>query len=201
MDACCVDVTVEFLAVAFHNIMYYASIYPKNIFETRKKYGIVVYRCVHPDVNKYVDKCLKSIGSALKTHDLHRVEFAVTDADFRPGLKYVFDFDRMDDYDDAADAYLVRCEQNLRAFCLLLATQSRKFKGLPADCSFAIYLHTNESIAEGLASTPDLEDFPLVEAENEVQEMDSILPVRRFTIRNYSIDTYIELLKPWTFCS
>ncbi|CAH2264281.1 jg1176 [Pararge aegeria aegeria] len=201
MDACFVDVTVEFLAVAFHSILYYASIYPRVIFETRKKYSVVVYRCLHPDVNLYIDRCLKSIAEALKTDELHRVEFAVTDMSFTPGIKFVFDFERMAAYDDTADAYLVRCEQNLRAFCLLLASVSQKFNGFPADSSFGIYLYTNESIEVALASMPHLEDFPLIEAEEEVEEMDNIMPLRRFSIRNYSIDTYIELPKPWTFCS
>ncbi|XP_045769930.1 mitotic spindle assembly checkpoint protein MAD2B-like [Maniola jurtina] len=201
MDAYCVDVTLEFLAVAFHNILYHASIYPRNIFATRKKYGIVVYRCSHPDVNKYVDRCLKSIERALRTDELYRVEFAITDEHLKPALKFAFDFERVAVQDDAADAYLVRCEQNLRAFCLQLLTVSHRFQGLPADRSFAISLLTNESLEVELASMPELEDFPLVEAESEVDEMDAIVPLRRVTIRNYSIDTYIELPKPWTFCS
>ncbi|XP_023941058.1 mitotic spindle assembly checkpoint protein MAD2B-like [Bicyclus anynana] len=201
MDACFVDITVEFLSVAFHNILYYASVYPKVIFETRKKYNIVVYRCLHPAVIMYIDKCLKSLAEAFKSNALHRVELVMTDLNHKPEFSFVFDFEFMANFDETADAYLVRIEQNLRAFCLLLGSVSKKFNALPEDSSFKIQLYTTESVEVALESIPQAEDFPLVEVEEETEELDNIMPLMRFSIRNYNVYTHIELPKPWTFCS
>lgn len=192
MDNCFVDITVEFLAVTFHSILYYTSTYPKSIFETKKKYNIVVHRSIHPEVNQYIDLCLKTIAECLKSGRLKRLEFAITDNSYKPVLKFVFDFDHISDYDETSDAYLIKTEQNLRAFCLQLATVSHKFINLPEDASFTIYIHTNESAAVALASDPNLEEFPLVEVDEKYEESDEILPIRRFSVRNYNIDTYIE---------
>lgn len=192
-DICFVDITIEFLAVAFHCILYYTSIYPKSIFENRKKYNIVVYRSIHPEVNQYIDLCLKTIGECLKCGQLNCVEFAVTDHEYKQLLKFVFQFDKNCYFDETTDAYLVQCEQNLRAFCLKLSSVSSNFKDLPEDCSFTIYIHTNESTAVCMATNPDLEEFPLVEVEEKQEETDKIIPLRRFFIRSYAIDTYVEL--------
>lgn len=193
MDSCFVDIVTEFLGVAFHCILYHTSIYPKSIFETRKKYNIVVFRSRHPEVNQYIDLCLKNVSECLKLGNLKRVEFAVTDNAYKPVLRFVFDFDQLASYNDTTDAYLVATEQNLRGFCLRLAASSEKFIKIAEDGSFTIYIHTNESSAIAMASNPDLEDFPLVEVEEKVNESSNILPIRRFSVRNYNIDTYVEM--------
>lgn len=193
MDNCFADVTVEFVAVAFHNILYQAAIYPPSVFETRRKYSIVVYHSIHPEINQYIELCLKSIAECLKNNQLSRVEFALTNVKYEPLIKFVFDIDRNYEFDETSDAYLVQCEQNIRAFCLKLSSMSDKFKDLPQDCSFSIYLHTNESTAVAIANNPDLESFPLVEVQKKHEDADNIVPIRRFTVRSYNIDTYVEL--------
>ncbi|XP_068626490.1 mitotic spindle assembly checkpoint protein MAD2B [Battus philenor] len=193
MNNCFIDITVEFLAVAFHNILYYTAVYPPNVFETRKKYSVVVYRSQHPDVNQYIDLCLKSVAECLREGTMKRVEFAVTDNDYTPIIKFVFDFEKNVAYEEDSDAYLVQVEQNLRAFCLNLSAMSNKLRDIPDDRSFTIFLHTNESTAVSMASNPDLEEFPLVEVEEKAKEHDKILPLRRFNIRGYSIDAYVEM--------
>lgn len=192
MDNCFIDITQEFLCIAFHSILYYTSIYPKSIFETRRKYSIVVYRSIHPDINQYIDLCLKSISECLKSGQLSRIEFTITDNSYEPLAKFVFDFDKNFQYDETADAYLIQAEQNLRAFCLKLTSLSKRFTSLPEDCSFSVYIHTNESTAVAMANIPDLEDFPLIEVESKSKKADKILPLRSFTVRSYNIATYVE---------
>lgn len=193
MDNCFLDVTQEFLCVAFHNILYYTKIYPPSIFETRRKYSIVVYRSTHPEINQYIDLCLKSAAECLHNGQLSRIEFAITSNSYEPLAKFVFDFDKNFQHQETNDAYLIQSEQNLRAFCLKLFSISNKFSNLPADCSFSIYLHTNESTAVSIANNPSLEDFPLVEVESKQDESTNILPLRSFPVRNYNIDTYVEI--------
>lgn len=193
MDACFVDLTVEFLDVAFHNILYYASVYPESIFEARKKYSVAVHHSIHPEVNQYINLCLKSAAECLKAGQLSRIEFAITDSAYKTLAKFVFDLNRNEFFDQTSDAYLVQCEQNLRAFCLQLSCLTDKLPKLDEDCSFSIFLHTNESASVALATNADLEDFPFVETQEKPEEKTRILPIRRFSIRNFNLDTYIEL--------
>ncbi|XP_045493475.1 mitotic spindle assembly checkpoint protein MAD2B-like [Colias croceus] len=192
MDSCVSDIILEFLGVAFHNVLYYASVYPRSIFETRKKYSVVVYRSMHPEVNEYIDLCLKSAAECLKSGQLKRVEIVITSNKHEPLMKFVFDLDKNDFFDETCDAYLVQAEQNMRAFVLNLTTLSDKFKSLPEDRSFMILLFTNESAAVAMATNPDLEEFPMIEM-NKMVEFERILPIRRFGLRNVSIDSYVEL--------
>lgn len=193
MDNCFIDTTTEFLCIAFHNILYYTAVYPKSIFDTRRKYNVVVYRSIHPEVNEYIDLCLKCIAECLRNNQLSCVEFAVTDNEYEPKLKFVFQFETNGSFDETLDAYLIQVEQNLRAFCLKLASVSSNFKGLPEDASFSIYIHTNESTAITMAVNPDLEAFPLIEIEEKQERIDKIIPLRRFSIRSHFINTYVEI--------
>ncbi|KAG6441934.1 mitotic spindle assembly checkpoint protein MAD2B [Manduca sexta] len=193
MDACFVDVTIEFLAVAFHSILYYTSVYPESIFETRRKYNVVVYRSIHPEVNQYIDLCLKTVAECLKAGRLTRIEFAITDANYKTIYKFIFDIEKNEHYEDTMDAYLIEIEQNLRAFCLKLPTLIERIRDLPEDCSFSIYIHTDESAAVSIACNADLEGFPMVEREEKQEECDQIIPLRRISIRSYNLDTYIEV--------
>ncbi|XP_021195928.3 mitotic spindle assembly checkpoint protein MAD2B [Helicoverpa armigera] len=193
MHNCFVDITTEFLAVAFHNILYYTSVYPKSIFDRRKKYNIVVNHSIHPEVNQYINLCLKSISECLKTDQLACIEFAVTDNQYNTLLKFVFQFHQNMNFDETGDAYLVQCEQNLRTFCLKLAAISNHFKHLPDDCSFSIYIHTNESNAVAISINPDFEEFPLVEVSDKTEVTQKIIPLTRFSIRNYGLDTFVEM--------
>lgn len=193
MDSCFIDITVEFLAIAFHNILYYSSVYPPNVFDTRRKYSVVVYRCRHPEVNQYIDLCLKSIEECLKSGTLRQLEFAVTDGEYIPLAKFVFDFDKNSVNDENSDAYLVQVEQNLRAFCLKLNTLSGEFIKNNENKSFTIFLHTNESMAVSMGINADLQEFPFVEIEDRIEDCEKILPLRRFELRDYSIDTYVEI--------
>ncbi|CAG9796275.1 unnamed protein product [Diatraea saccharalis] len=193
MDCSFVDITTEFLAVAFHTILYYSHIYPNSIFETRRKYNVVVYNCIHPEVSQYISLCLKSVRECLKSGQLRRVVFAITNDAYEPVIKFVFDVFKSDHFDETNDAYLIQTEQNLRAFCLHLSSNVDKLKCLPDDCSFTVYIHTNETMAVSLSVAPDSEEFPLVEICEINKENEAIIPLRSFSIRNHSIESYIEL--------
>ncbi|XP_041975220.1 mitotic spindle assembly checkpoint protein MAD2B [Aricia agestis] len=192
MDDCLTDLTVEFLAVAFNNILYFTSVYPKSIFESRKKYNVVVYKSVHPQVNQYLDMCLKSIEACLKNNKLKRLEFVITDENYKALLSFIFDFDIQNQH-ETTDTYFIKSEQNFRAFCLKLSTMFHIFQKLPENTSFTIYLHTNESTAVSLVTNPEVEDFPMIEVENESKKSDGIVPIRSFDVGQYSLSTYVEI--------
>ncbi|VVC95281.1 unnamed protein product [Leptidea sinapis] len=192
MDNCFLDIAIEFLSVAFHGILYYAYVYPRSIFETRRKYSIVVYRCIHPEVVQYIDMCLKSITECWKAGQLNKIEFAITNNTYEPIVKFVFDLDKINIQEDKSDSYLIQAEQNMRAICLSMSTLCDKFNELPDNTSFKILLHSTESVAVSVASNPGLEQFPLIEVEVE-KEFEQIHPMKRFRIGKYCLDTYVEI--------
>lgn len=189
---CFVDITLEFLSVAFHNILYYSNIYPKSIFESRRKYSIAVQQSIHPEVNKYITLTLKTIEECLKKNGVTRIQFALTNAEFEPLIKFMFDIDVNRDFNETSDAYLIHCEQNMRAFCLNLCAKFHLLKPLPEDASFSINIHTNESTAIALSSDPQFEDFPMIETNKNV-EFHNVVPLRQFSVMNYNLSSYIEM--------
>lgn len=59
------DLLLEFLEVAFHGILYYRKIYPLEIFERKKIYGVGTWMSQHPEVNEYIDNVLATIKQAI----------------------------------------------------------------------------------------------------------------------------------------
>lgn len=47
--------------------------YPEAIFLKRRKYGIVVYQSVHPQLNEYITECLKSVEFHAKGKQLRKL--------------------------------------------------------------------------------------------------------------------------------
>eukprot|EP00656_Telonema_subtile_P014176 TRINITY_DN17228_c0_g1_i3.p1 TRINITY_DN17228_c0_g1~~TRINITY_DN17228_c0_g1_i3.p1 ORF type:complete len:106 (+),score=24.72 TRINITY_DN17228_c0_g1_i3:75-392(+) len=51
---------MDFLEVAFHTILFSRQIYPKEVFEKRKRYGIPVWMSRHPELNQYISDFIQS---------------------------------------------------------------------------------------------------------------------------------------------
>lgn len=193
MDNCFIDIIIEFLCIAFHNILYYSSIYPNSIFETRRKYSILVYSCIHPEVANYIEMCLKTVADCFKNGEISRIEFLLNDSEYRTLTKFIFDFNKTINFDETSDAYLVQCEQNMRAFLLSLSSVANRLKSLPEEATFSIQIHTTESTVVSLATNPDLEDFPMIEKNIKNENLESVIPLRQFSIRGYNLASYIEM--------
>jgi len=50
---------LEFLEVFIHQILYIRNVYPQEIFERRRKYGIPVWMSRHPGLNEYIFQFLR----------------------------------------------------------------------------------------------------------------------------------------------
>lgn len=190
IDPCILDITLEFLSVAFHSILYYASVYPKSIFETRKKYNIIVYRSVHPQVNEYIDTTLKKIEQCFIDDRLDCVQFAVLDANFKTIFTYVFQFGNLSDPNEPIDPYLVQCEMNLRAFCLKLSSLKCFFNDMPQSSSFSINIHTNDDAP--LEVDSNFEVFPVEEHYETRVENNKVVPIKTLRIKNHSVESVLE---------
>ena len=56
------DLLMDLLETIVHQLLYVRCVYPNNVFEPRIKFGVPVKRCVHPKVNSFIEKKLKSIS-------------------------------------------------------------------------------------------------------------------------------------------
>ena len=59
------EVFVEFIEVLIHQILFLRDVYPRSIFEPRKKFGLPLQMSQHPWVNSYIASTLDSLKSLL----------------------------------------------------------------------------------------------------------------------------------------
>lgn len=85
-----VDVLCEFFEVAIHNILYVRKLYPESIFVRKRKYGVVVYQSIHPEVNEYITQCLRAAEFHAKAKQLRKLLFCVI-CEGTVTERYVFD--------------------------------------------------------------------------------------------------------------
>ncbi|XP_077291275.1 DNA polymerase zeta subunit 2 [Arctopsyche grandis] len=192
------DIFIEFLEIAFHYLLFVYKIYPKEIFEDRKKYGASVKYSIHPQVNSYITNCLTSIKEVLIAGCLEKVAFCVLDADKIETHRCIFDALSVNaDCTRNEDHYLIRCEQNLRAFFMKLSNSDAFTKPIPDGNSFTVMVHTTESAAVNLAKKPELEHFPLIEYEPSndcIKTEYFILPIHTVNIDLFKAEVYLEHL-------
>lgn len=71
--AAVIDLLCEFFEVVLHNILHIRKLYPEGIFEKRKKYGVMVYQSIHPQVNEYITESLKAVKFHCRTNQLKQL--------------------------------------------------------------------------------------------------------------------------------
>eukprot|EP01137_Pigoraptor_chileana_P036738 Opistho-2@32832 len=82
----------ECFEVAIHTILYVRGVYPKEIFEPRKKFGVLVWRSRHPGLNEYISDAVADVRS-LAEHGLVRKACVVivSPSQRRTVERFVFD--------------------------------------------------------------------------------------------------------------
>lgn len=90
--AVCTDLIVEFLEVAFNNILYSRKLYPSEAFIEKKIYSTASNFCQHPEVNDYLKNVLKAIKTLVVSDPTSglTVRFNILDNDKFPVEKYIF---------------------------------------------------------------------------------------------------------------
>jgi hypothetical protein len=60
-----VEVVLEFFESVVHTVLRQRHIYPPALFEKRAKYGVGIWKCIHPDVNAYIARVLANMKHLL----------------------------------------------------------------------------------------------------------------------------------------
>lgn len=192
MDPMTVNILLEFLEVAFHNILFLTDVYPKEIFENRKKYGAPVKYSVHPQVNEYIINCLGVIKELFKSGSLQKVVLAIISETQMELQRFVFEVDDIQKSSDE-DPYLIKLEQSMRSFCLKLASMKSSLKDTPENSTFSIQMHTIESTAVNLVGNAAMEHFPMIEKEaSNKSKTDSIVPIVAINLNDLFVQVYAE---------
>ena len=50
---------------AIHTVLYVRGVYPKRLFQRRRKFDALVYQSRHPTLNNYIAKVVKSVAEEL----------------------------------------------------------------------------------------------------------------------------------------
>lgn len=147
--------------------------YPESIFVRRRKYGLVVYQSVQPQLNEYITDCLKAVEFHSNSQQLKK--FIVCINAYGSVIeKYVIDvLNVQQKLEEWVFNILVWCqfvtnvffslnffvklETSLREFCLKLQAKVSYLNTLPNDASFNIQLHTTELAKEEFNSNPVFE--------------------------------------------
>lgn len=82
---------LEFLQVAFHTILFARQIYPREVFEKRRQYGLPVWMSRHPDLNKYINDFIHSLRPLLEQDKVESVSLVTLDSNMQPVERVVFE--------------------------------------------------------------------------------------------------------------
>ena len=71
------DITLSFLEVVIHNILFYRNVYPPGLFERRRSYGMAVWMSRHPGLNDSIHRILHSLLNPLLKGALEAVAVVI----------------------------------------------------------------------------------------------------------------------------
>ncbi|KAJ8929976.1 hypothetical protein NQ314_017299 [Rhamnusium bicolor] len=187
------DILCEFFEVIVHTVLYTRKLYPETIFVPKRKYGVAVYQSIQPDVNEYINQCLKAVNFHAKSNRLKRL-FICFHVEERIIEKYVFEVLSLINFVEG-DSFLVDLEQSLRDFILKLHSSQTYLDELPGDSSFSVRIQTTAYSSVEFNQDPAFEDFPWIELrENKDTTVRSADIVPLYTIKTpfISLQMFIE---------
>lgn len=113
-----------------------------------------------------------------------------------------------------SDPYLIKLEQSLRSFCLMLHSSIGYLKPLPADANFSIFIHTTEQASTECMENPmfevvykywlifigdfdclfSLQNFPwiVIDSMNDLLDRSDIIPVHTTDLDSMKLQVYIK---------
>ncbi|XP_022252020.1 mitotic spindle assembly checkpoint protein MAD2B-like isoform X3 [Limulus polyphemus] len=171
MEVCKVaaDIYSEFMEVAINIILYWRNVYPAGAFEKGKIYNIPVHIAVHPEVQSYIENCIKIIHKLIENNEVEQVVICIFDRTLKPIEQFIFDIKIPTIHTLDENNCFLDVELALRSFCLKIATFSGIIEPDPLAFCFAVQLHTKESTGAALAFNEDVADekSPWIEADSE----------------------------------
>ena len=187
----------DFMEIAFHTILYTRRIYPPEIFERRRKFGIPVHLSRHPDLSKYLVDVVCGIQSWLEADTLQKVVLAVLGPQNQdnntPSVieRFVFNLTLSREQEQAGQrlnlTQIQQLEEKLRASLLKLQVCDAKVPALPLGSTFTVLLYTDtddQSKQDWFA----IEERELVEVPRELYH----IPIKSVNTDLFQIQIHME---------
>mmetsp|Transcript_3640 Transcript_3640/g.7285 ORF Transcript_3640/g.7285 Transcript_3640/m.7285 type:complete len:229 (+) Transcript_3640:55-741(+) len=157
------SILCEFLEVAVHCILFHRAVYPPEIFDPRRMYGVPVRQSRHKALNDYIAQALTDAKHWMHKGMVESVVVAIEDASTHKQLeRFVFEVSldpsarhdaeesssRMSDAQAARVATqaldVAQLEDSLRQVLLKIQVCDAVLKPLGKETSFSIYIHTKK---------------------------------------------------------
>jgi len=164
------DLICEFLEVAIHQILFVRSIYPKELFERKRKYtNAVVWMSRHPELNDYIADFLQGLNPFLQSGLVEKVAVLIKNNEEETIERFVFDMafqqqqqqqqlhhhhqqsmsssrvtTGMEDPQIVVD--LLELEQELQNFLMTILFRSSQLKPIPQGTSFSVVVYLQHSL-------------------------------------------------------
>lgn len=189
-----IDILLEFLEVAFNQILFFRNLYPKEIFVKKKIYSICVYVSEHPELNEYIRNVLNAIRELVKEDEnsVKTVNLVFYNKEKEPIEKFVFNLTKLQANNTEKDPYYLKTEESLRTICLKLSMCETYLKPLPEDSSFSIEIETYETAHVTLNENPRCEDFPWIINEDASEMINkNLLPLKTIKTDCLNMQMYV----------
>eukprot|EP01038_Epipyxis_sp_PR26KG_P006410 gene6410-8823_t len=195
------DLITEFCECLIHTTLYTRCIYPKNLFDIRKLYGIAVWQTRHPDINTYIRRVLNNANPLVEQNLLQELIFRISNKDNIPiddlHIKLSIDVKKLNTINNDLIAIL---QDEFRSVILRTAMLNEQIGYAPKDCNWAIIAVTkpvideanSEIIQQSLTSGEWYADNfqPSIEDENL-----SIIPIRYFNTNGVNLEVVCKTPK------
>lgn len=187
------DILLEFLEVAFHNILYYRKLYPAAIFAKKRIYGTTIHVSQHPDVNRYITNVLACVQDLIQQDEncLKSVNLLFLNKDQTPIEKFTFRLDQLRNNITGDDTYFMIIEETLRALCLKLSMCETYLDPLPTDSSFVIKIAVNQAAEAFLIENSKYNNFPWCADDNTAEvQRGLLLPIKDLNTAGLVLQCY-----------
>ncbi|XP_066597880.1 mitotic spindle assembly checkpoint protein MAD2B [Prorops nasuta] len=188
------DILLEFLEVAFNQILFFRNLYPKEIFQKKIVYGLVVFICQHPELKEYFLSVLTAIKELITFDEksIKKVNIVFYNQEKQPIEKFVIDLVSLQKDVTEQDPYYIKTEESLRTLCLKFSGCDSYLKPLPEGSTFSIEIVTYETAHVALSENPVCDDFPWI-VDDKPKEMTNknILPLKTVKTDCLTLQMYV----------
>ena len=141
-----------FLEVAVHNLLFVRHVYPREIFERRREYGMAVWMSRHPALNLSISDALEALRPHLLRGVIEVIVLALLGPDGAVIEQYSFDVDL--NADGGVGATYSDVETQLASALTRIALLEGVAQAVPAGTTFTLLAATHEELLGDVSSGP-----------------------------------------------
>ncbi|KAJ3271702.1 MAD2 mitotic arrest deficient-like 2 [Terramyces sp. JEL0728] len=181
------DIIIEFVEAAIHFILYIRNVYPAELFDTVKLYGVPTKQARHPELVGYIQDLLDTIKPDLKKGRVSKIFVGIKLEEVIE--KYSIAINHMHvDLSERGQLNMTELSTFLRSFLLKLSCLDSTLLPLPNNVTWNVWVEIN-----GEDPTPlnGVNLVPTASSELNVKE-GKIIPLKSMDAKFIKIEMYVE---------